>query len=264
MREPISAGRRDYWVPLVLTAAVLLAGLFVPEPDFGWFAYAPIAEDGLDQSVAHLYAYAPADSAIALRIPQPFDAFGWWPVGALAAFLLTAAWYLFRFRAGNRPSPWRIGLLVVGGSAAILLLSSFGAASWSLIDESGFVNAFVLPLGALGLCGVAWAYFGTGRGRRVAGWLGGVLLGLVVSMLVAMILPGLDDLLVFAAGLLVLAWLERSVLLAAVTVLTVVASIDLAPTPPGLLPALVLLAGAIAALATRRGQWRGERPADTV
>ncbi|UJW36348.1 hypothetical protein L3Q67_22645 [Saccharothrix sp. AJ9571] len=262
MREPISAGRRDYWVPLVLIGAMLLAGLFVPEPDVSWFAYAPIAEDGIDQAVTNLYAYAPADSAVALRIPQPFAAFGWWPVGALAAFLLTVAWYLFR--AGNRPSPWRIALLVVGGSAAILLLSSFGAASWSLIDESGFVNAFVLPLGALGLCGVAWAYFGTGRGRRVAGWVGGVVLGLVASMLVAMALPGLDDLLVFAAGLLVLAWLERSVLLAAVTVLTVVASIDLVPIPPGLLPASVLLAGAIAALVTRRGQWRGERPADTV
>ncbi|AXB43916.1 hypothetical protein [Amycolatopsis albispora] len=260
MRGPVSDGRRDYWLPLALIGFLLLAALaFAPREDFGWFAYAP---QGENVAVAQLYAYTGDQGLVALESPQPFTAFGDWPVGALLVFALTVAWYVFR--AKPRPSPWRVALLVAGGIAAIMVLSIFGAASWSLIDESGFVTTFVLPLGGLGLLGLAWAYFGTGRGRTVAGWLGGVLAGLAASMLLAMALPGMDDLLVYTAGLLVLAWLERSLLLVVITVAAVVGSLEVIPAPPGLVPGLVLLAGAIAALVTRRGQWRGERPADTA
>lgn len=260
MREPISANRRDYWVPLLLTAVALLAAVvFVPREDFGWFAYAP---QGENVAIAQLYAYSAADGVVALQSPQPFSAFGRWPVAALGVFALTVAWYVYRVKP--RPSPWRVALLVAGGAAAILVLSAFGGASWNSIDESGFLSTFVLPLGGLGLCGLAWAYFGTGRGRKAAGRTGGVLVGLVASMLLAMALPDLGDLLVYVVGALVLAWLERSLLLVVVALLLVVGSLEMIPAPPGLVPGLVLVAGAIAALVTRRGQWRGERPADTA
>ncbi|MBN6041527.1 hypothetical protein [Amycolatopsis sp. 195334CR] len=260
MREPISANRRDYWVPLLLAAVALLAAVvFVPRTDFGWFAYAPQGEPLMVQS---LYAYADSGALVALQSPQPFSAFGRWPVAALLVFAVTVAWYVFQ--AKSRPSAWRVALLVAGGAAAILVLSAFGGASWTSIDESGFLTTFVLPLGGLGLCGLAWAYFGTGRGRKVAGWTGAVLTGLVASMLLAMALPDLGDLLVYVVGLLVLAVLERSLLLAVVALLVVVGSLEMIPAPPGLVPGLVLLTGAIAALVTRRGQWRGERPADTA
>lgn len=259
MREPISADRRDYWVPLLLTAVALLAAVvFAPRTDFGWFAHAPQGENVM---IAQLYAYS-SDALVALESPQPFEAFGQWPVAALLVFALTVAWYVYR--ANSRPSPWRVALLVAGGAAAILVLSAFGGASWDSIDESGFLATFVLPLGALGLCGLAWAYFGTGRGRKAAGWTGGVLVGLVASMLLAMALPDLGDLLIYTIGALVLAWLERSLVLVVVALLVVVGSLEMIPAPPGLVPGLVLLTGAIAGLVTRRGQWRGERPADTA
>jgi len=110
-----------------------------------------------------------------------------------------------------------------------------------------------LPLAGLGV--LAGAYFWFGPRRRAAAVVSAVCLTTGVSALVGALAYGLVDQLLITCGLLVLAWYERSRLVA---VLSVVLLAALLLFPFGILstlvPAVIVLATAVVALVRRSGR----------
>lgn len=110
-----------------------------------------------------------------------------------------------------------------------------------------------LPLVVLGV--LAGLYYRLGPRRRMAAVTSAVCLGAGVAVVLGAWSPGLLDPVLIAAGLLVLARFERSRLVAVVAVPVLVA---LLVVPDGtlrmLVPAVVVLVAAIAALVRRGGE----------
>ncbi|ASR37430.1 hypothetical protein BAY61_23230 [Prauserella marina] len=254
------ADRYDFWFPLALLGFVLLglaATVSTTTRDFGWFAYAP--EGGaLEPRAATGGGVARAElRAVSFDAGAPFA--GTWIViaGLVSIFLVVVAWYAARARREGTPlGSRRITVLVLAGSAEIglgyVVLRELGEA----LDKSPFAAALALPLLLLAGCAGAGACFLRGVWRSVVLVIGGVLLAVLATAVLA---PHTEDgpmLLVLASGLLTLAWLHRSVLLASLTVLFLLsgATANIAEPEHFVFPAGVLLAGAIAALVLRGGR----------
>ncbi|MEU3274177.1 hypothetical protein ABZ639_25335 [Saccharomonospora sp. NPDC006951] len=254
------ADRYDFWFPLALLGFVLLglaATVSTATRDFGWFAYAP-AGGSLEPRAATGGGIALAElRAVNVDAGTPFA--GTWTViaGLISIFLVVVAWYVARARRQGAPlRPLRISVVVLAGSAEIglgyVVLRELGDA----LDKSPFAAALALPLLLLAGCAGAGAYFLRGVWRRVVLAIGGVLLLVLATAVLA---PHTEDgpmLLVLASGLLTMAWLHRSVLLVSLTVLFLAsgATASIAEPEHFVLPAGVLLAGAIAALVLRGRQ----------
>jgi len=127
-------------------------------------------------------------------------------------------------------------------------------------DEGDLVGSVALPL--LGLGVLAGAYHWFGSRRRVTAVLGAVFLLAGFSVLLGAWAYGQVDLLIITCGLLALARYERSRLVA---VLSVVVLVALLAFPYGVLstlvPAALVLAAAITALARQGRPQAGDAPA---
>lgn len=241
-----TVGRYGYWFPLVLLGFGLLALLgwdgVRPVEDVGWFAYTAEPPYQISQ---HFHAVSAFYDSSAM---PPFVATvqSWtWPVLITVVVVGTIAWY--GWRAGGSV---RGHVAVAVGAGAVIWLVHLVA--WVADATAGLgevVPSVGLPLIGLGV--LAGAYFRFGR-RRLVAVIGAVCLGAGVAVVLGAWAPELLDPVLVAAGLLVLAWYERSRLVAVVACLVLTA---LLVFPDGtlrmLVPAVVVLAAAIVALARR-------------
>lgn len=260
------ADRHDFWFPLALLGFLLL-GVAATRPvaDFGWFAYsspsgAPyafmerrdwLALDGIEPDGFH--------------ITEPAGA-GWYGLGAvLGLFVVTVAWYAARARRLGGPVPAaRLATVTLAGGAELALGYLVLEELRGPLDDE-FAAALALPLLLLAALLGVLAYAARGLWRRIAALAGVLVLGVAAC---AVLLPSSHDatvVLLVAAGLGVLAWLHRSPLLGGVTALFLLTSggDGGADAARWVVPAAVVLAGAIAALVlrarARNPQWTMER-----
>ncbi|MFF5987523.1 hypothetical protein [Prauserella flavalba] len=246
------AERYGYWFPLALLGFGLLGAVTVrPAADVGWFAYRPGSERQYLTSVS----YAESVDVEAGFHVVAGGAYGWQAhVAIVALFLASVAWYAARARKAGTPWPApRIVVVAAGGALAVegaylgLLNVPKG------LTGEAFAAALSLPLALLGLISLAGAYFLKGTARRVTGVLGVVLLGVAIG---SVLLPSADEaaaVIVLSAGLFLLAWVHRSVLLGAVAALFLLSGGAVSAADPAALvvPAAVSLAGAMVALVLR-------------
>lgn len=246
-----------YWFPLVLLGFGLLTLLahdnLRTRDDVGWFAYAPATPGNGTQFTAIL-----EPGAAYYNSPLPFDVGistrDWtWTVLIAVTLVGTVAWYAVRARRAGRSVRGHVAVAVaVGGVVAVLACHFVAGFADAVSGEGELVRSVALPLAGLGV--LAGAYYWFGPRRRVAAVLGVVCLTAGVSALAGAWAYGLVDPLLITCGLLVLARYERSRIVA---VLSVVLLVALLLFPQGILstlvPAVVVLAAAIAALVRRGG-----------
>ncbi|RZQ63206.1 hypothetical protein [Amycolatopsis suaedae] len=259
MREPVSGTRHDYWFPLALLGFLLLGTLLaVPAADHGWFAYVPqnrgepMLNPGALYSVAvftefdqlpDFARYGPGD-------PLSWNVPGWAATGLALVLVASLAWYAVgRRRAGEAVRPGRLVAVLAACVPAIVLVALGGSVSGSLTGAV-LVNG-VLPLTGLALVTAAATYFSAGTARRVAGWCCLVAVVLVVGLTLSVLSTSESVVLLPAGALAVLAWFERSVLLALIAPAFATAAVALDGRFAVVAAAAVLLAGALAALVTR-------------
>ncbi|HEV2781384.1 MAG TPA: hypothetical protein VGX25_18535 [Actinophytocola sp.] len=267
--RPAEGNRNGYWFPLALLGFLLLGGLGLDSVrtarDFGWFAYRP---SGTYLISAEQYG-AGVDSLSVRYFDYPAMAFDlwqypsrdWpWQVIVIATFVVTVAWYGWRARRTGGASARPFVALAAGGGVAIAAAYVIAAWAAAVPKPSELVTSVALPLALLGGVAGAWAYFRLGPGRRAAAVISVVCLLVGAATLLGSQLPPLVDPVIITVGLLGLAWWERSVLLAlvAVAVLAAMAAFPVG-TLSALVPAMLLLVGAIAALVLRGRPAPGER-----
>jgi hypothetical protein len=243
------------WFPLAALGFLLLGltALGMPSGDSGWFAYTPaerhayaVITPGLSQQGGNT-----AVPVLATGFTRQSEVGRFWPWVAGAGFLATLAWYAVRAHRTGRP--FRPGMLVLSGLGGLVALTAAAVlGEFAHVAGPGVAAGVAWPVALLGLCGAGWAFFRLGPGARPAGITGVTLLALGAYALVSSVLPGENGLLI-GAGLALLAWLERSVLLAAVAglfslVVVVLAATELA-APAG---TAVVFGGAITALVLSR------------
>jgi hypothetical protein len=232
-----------YWFPLVLLGFGLLGKLAwdVVRPDLPDIANAP----GARNSVAVLTVGADYG-------PSPFDvgaSIRDWLLPLVAVVLVgTMAWYGVRARAVRRHLA-----VAVGGVVMVLACQVVAGIADAVPEKGELVRSVGLPLVVLGL--LTGAYYRFESRRRVVGVVSVVCLALGVSALLGAEAPGLFAPVVVMCGLLVLARYEGS---RVVVVLAVVVPVALLAFPYGFLgtvvPAMIVLAGAVVALVRRSGQ----------
>lgn len=231
-----------YWFPLVLLGFGLLAKLAwdVVRPDLPSIAEAP----GAANSVAILTPGAQYG-------PLPFDTGAsprdWTWLLVTVVLVGTMMWYGVRAR-----SVWR-HLAVAAGAVVMVLACHVIAGIADAVSEKGeLVRSVGLPLVVLGV--LTGAYYRFESRRRAVAVVSVVCLAFGVSALLGAEAPGLFDPVVMMCGLLVLAWYEGS---RVVAVLAVVVPMAFLAFPYGILstlvPAVIVLAAAIAALVRRGG-----------
>ncbi|WP_158887271.1 hypothetical protein [Amycolatopsis anabasis] len=227
-----------------------------PEPGFGWFAYTPRSE-----MMATTFAVQGSSNVI---VPEFFvDPAGlgfavsgrdFWPVAILVLFLATVAWYAVRMRrAGAGLSRGRLITVVLGGLGAIVLGFVLGGIARAAGDGPEVAVTVGGPLVGLGLCAGAWSFFRLGPGGRAARIACAVLVPAAAFLALAALLPDRIDTLLITTGLLVLARLERSILLAVVAGAFLLSGVLFARGVFGLaLSAAIVFAGVIAAFVVVR------------
>lgn len=255
--HPGGRDRYGYWFPLALLGFLLLGLLGLDSASgvagFGWFAYAP--RSGVHMVSGEQYPVGPVTrySDLVVFDPEPYPRRDWmWMVVVVAAFVATVGWYGWRARRNEGASIGLFLRLAVGGGLAVAigyLLAEWTARARNPVD---LVVSVGLPLLLLGLVAGLWAYFRLGPGRSWTVVISGASLAVGAGTLLGWQAPGLVEPVLIAAGLLVLARYERSILLTIVAVASFVAMAAFPIGPLGtLIPAMLLLAGAIAALARR-------------
>ncbi|MFI7678998.1 hypothetical protein [Actinophytocola sp. NPDC049390] len=244
-------GRSGYWFPLALLGFGMLALLVwdsVPTTeDVGWFAYAPeSAGPGMSQTVLTAVAYH--DSPVPLLATYP-DLSGRWLVLLTACLVGTVAWYAVRARRAGRSVRGHVAV-ALGASAAIWVCYAIAGIADATVRPGEPVPSIWLPLVVLGV--LAGAYSRLGARRRTAAVISIACLGAGVAVVLGAWAPGLLAPVLIAAGLLALARYERSRLVVGVACLVPVALLVVPEgTPRTLVPAVVLLAAAMVALARR-------------
>lgn len=245
-------GRRHaYWFPLVLLGFGLLALLgwenAGPGQDFGWFAYEPLDEISLSNTVYVAYYQV---------TPYPSRGAVWaWLV--VVALVGTAAWYAWQARRAGEPVRPYVTAGIAGAAAVGACYLSAAVAGSA--DNTGVVTTVGLPLLGLAVVAGVWAYLRRGSAWRPPAMLGLGCVAVGLGVTLGDWAPGLVDPVLIAAGLLVLARLERSRLVAVAAGAALIAWIVV---PTGvfttLLPAALLLLAGVAALVTRHEP--GESP----
>jgi hypothetical protein len=220
--------------------------------DFGWFAYQQPGQWYLssDQYPGVIVGGAGqySDAALLTFGLWPYPSRGWrWAVLVLVTFVATVIWYGWRARRAGAASTRSFVRLVLGGALAIVVANVFVAWAGSLPNPAELVTTVGLPVALLGV--VAGLYWRLGSGRR---WVAMISLFCVFAgacSVLGWLAPPLVDPAIITGGLLGLAWLERSALLAFVAV---AAFAGMVIFPAGVLsmlvPAMLLLGGAIAVL----------------
>jgi hypothetical protein len=245
-----------YWFPLVLLGfglLVLLANDNLRTQDgFGWFAYTPSGPGGATQFTAVL-----EPGAQYYNTPLPYyvgiSTRDWtWTALVLVTLVGAVAWYAVRARRAGRSVRGHVAM-AVGGVVAVLACHVVAGLADAVPEKGEMVRSVALPLTGLGV--LAGAYYWFGPRRRAAAVVSVVCLTVGASALMGAWAYGLVDPLLITCGLLVLAGYERSRLVA---VLAVVLLAALLVFPFGILstlvPAVVVLAAAVAALVRRSGR----------
>lgn len=244
-----------YWFPLVLLGFGLLVLLAYDNlrtrDGFGWLSYTPSGPGGAVHAVAVLepgaqYYNMPLPSYVGISTRDET-----WMALVLVTLVGAVAWYAVRARRAGRSVRGHVAVAL--GGAAIVLAAHIIAAIAAVPDAGELVRSVALPLVGLGV--LAGAYHRLGPGRRTAAVLSVVCLTVGASVLMGAWAFALVDPLLITCGLLVLAWYERSRLVA---VLSVVLLAALLLFPFGILstlvPAAVVLAAGVTALVRRSGQ----------
>lgn len=250
----VVGGRYGYWFPLVLLGFGLLGLLawdsLPPREDVSWFAYAPLPTDTgyVVDSTVQTTALRSVELSSGLA---GFPLRDWpWAVLVTVTLVGTLAWYA---RRAGRSVRTHVAL-AVGGAIAVPACYFVAAAADAMADPAAMVRSVGLPLLGLGALLGAWAYFRRGPWRRAAAVIGVVCLVAGVGTVLGAWSPGLLDPVFITAGLLAIAWYERSRLLAVVAGVVLVA---LVVFPDGtfstLVPAVIVLATAVVALVRRTG-----------
>ncbi|HVV10361.1 hypothetical protein [Amycolatopsis sp.] len=253
----MTGDRRTVWFPLAVLGFVLFGlGMLFVKDETGWFRYAPLSAGGVPLPQQNLVGFGDS-RAVAVQYGGPgalsSNLESAWLIAVAVAFVTTVIFYAVRARRTGRAIGWpKLAGIVLAG-AALLLLGSVLAGSGTTSDRRAIATAVGWPLAVLGLCAGAWGYFDNARGRKAALVLAAVCLPVAPLILVS----AAGAAVVFAAtaglGLAVLAWLSRSVLLAVVVVLFLGGALVFDGGVRGaLVPAAVLLAGAIAVLVSGR------------
>ncbi|KAA9151203.1 hypothetical protein FPZ12_039380 [Amycolatopsis acidicola] len=250
--------RRNVWFPLAVLGFVLLGlATWLVDDDYGWFAYRP-SPDGALTAVQHSYGGLGSNYAVAIDTTGPVlrgarwdDLAVLWLVAVSVTSVASVVFYAVRAHRAGRAIGWRKLTGIVLAGAVVLALSvplmGFGA-SWGMT----MATAVGLPLLVLGLCAAGWGYFENARGHRAALVIGAVCLSLAVLVLAAAVTVPVPAVLVVLA-LAVFAWRWRDLVLAVLAVIFLGAVLVFSGEVLGaLVPAAVLLAGAIAVLLTAR------------
>ncbi|GAB1512435.1 hypothetical protein [Actinophytocola sp. KF-1] len=247
------ATRDGYWFPLALLGFGLLVllgwGSVTTAEDVGWFAYAPAADVQNSHALVGV-GFSSGNTVAPLLVTSPVRDWAW-TVLITVCLVGSVVWYAVRDRRAGRPVRGHVAV-AVGGTAAVWgvhLIAGIADATAGLGD---LVPSVGLPLLVLGL--LAGLYHRLGARRRVAAVVSALCLGAGVAVVLGAWSPELLDPVLIACGLLALALYERSRLVAVVSCVVLTA---LVVVPDGtlrtLVPAVVVLGAAIAALARRGG-----------
>ncbi|QWF76988.1 hypothetical protein [Amycolatopsis sp. CA-230715] len=232
-------GRYPYWFPLAALGLAMFVTGVLP---------APVAEPGL---LVPLYEPSSERTAVAVAVGPAAPPFHWsYALGV--AFLLTVLFFVLRARGFGKPVRARTTVAVTAGG----VLGIAVAAAFAEMAGSGRGAAMVAnlcgPLALVGLCALVVGYFGSGRR-----WL--TMLGVVLAAVggygaLVAARPQLGPAGLICLGLLVLAVLERSLVLAGFAVAFLLFATIL-PEDTGVVdPAAIVLvvAGLVALVAGRR------------
>lgn len=248
-------GRYGYWFPLALLGFGLLALLgwdsLPPSQDFGYFSYAPLSYQDYVLSPGRQY------SSTAVLLSFEHHRMLDWSWAALVTVTLvgTVLWYGWRTRRAGSGSVRRYLVLAVAGGIAVPVGYLVALIASTAEEPAAVITSIGLPLVVLGGLAGVWARFGPGR------WVSVVISVPCLVFGVATVLgawwPELFTPVVVAVGLLMLARVERSRFLAVVAGAVLVALVaSPAGTLTALIPAVIVLAAAIVALARRDPEGR--------
>jgi hypothetical protein len=239
---------------LVLLGFLILGGVVLQSQAHDWRPY-PVS--GGYQIATEFYGpgtggmsgigLSSSNTVVAIRFtdhPRLFPQ-DYWLIGVLAVFLATVVWYGWR-SGRTRAFVW-VALCGMVAVASFLLIQVIVENNPELGTTIGG------SLAAIGICAAAWVYFTLGPGEKVVTAVSVVGLSLGGGILLAGVAPVVSEELIVVSGLLVLAWLERSRLLAVIAVAFFVVAWIFLPGVSGLaLSAGVLLLGGIASLLLRK------------
>jgi hypothetical protein len=243
-------GRYGFWFPLALLGFLSLGGIVLTSqqaPLRGLATSEQFLTGGGMYGVGFSSStqYTGLLSSVKFMTARSELPWEYWIVGSVVAFLATVIWYAWK--SGREVA---FAFAGVGGLIAVV---GFLAVIQIVVAQPGLTLTVGGSLVALGLCAAAWVYFNLGRGGRIVKAISAVTLATGGSALLVNVVPVVTDEWIVVSGLLVLAWLERSLFLVAVAVAFFVVAWAFLPGVTGLvLMAAVLFFGAIAALLLRR------------
>jgi hypothetical protein len=248
-----SRGRYAFWFPLVLLGFLMLGGIVLANRANAWSSLMP-ADAGY-QATGQLRGLGMSRenergltlvTSVYIRAPSSLPD-EYWIAGVLVILLATLVWYAW--------GSGRVGEFVWTGICGLFGVVGFLMVTVVVETQPELVVTVGGSLVALGLCAAAWVYFGLGPAKRAVTAVGVLALLLGTSALLLDQTSLRSDQLLVAVGLLTLAWLERSLPLAAVALVFLTAGWIFLPGVAGLaLGSAVLLAGGIGALVLRNRQ----------
>ncbi|SMD06108.1 hypothetical protein [Kibdelosporangium aridum] len=250
-------GRLGFWFPLALLGFLTLGNAaFIQD---GWRLDTTFFPS--DTSTATLYGLemSRAYEQRLLSVGSQVGPSGWlstpnleyWIFGTAFVFLAVIAWYA---HGSGRVRPF--ALAAVCGVVAVV---AFSCMMWIAERAPEAAPTVAGSLLAIGLCAAAWVYFQLGRGKSVLTAISVVTVAVGATGLLATWTSCRADQLLLVSVLAVLAWWERSLLVAALAaVLLVIGALSLSTVVQIVLVAGLLFVCAFVTLARRGGQVQAE------
>lgn len=252
-------GRPGFWFPLALLGFLALGSAAFAQGE--WWVDArrtSFPDDGYPVATT-LYGVEMSQSAERqLHVLSPgamYGTTGWsststpeyWLFGMTLVLLASIAWYAH--------GSGRVRAFVLATVCGVVTIVAFPCMMWIVEKTPDLAPTIAGSLLAIGLCAAAWVYFQLGRGKSVLTVISMVTLAVGATGLLATWTSYRADQLLVASGLLVLAWWERSLLLAALTaVLLVIGAVSLPTLIELVLVTGLLFACSFVALARSGGQ----------